>query len=149
MADQAEEGIGADAAPAVGLALSGSKSSTYVLRWALAKFAKDKPAPAAFRLIHVLTPVLAVPTPRTRSTTPHIPLIPVSLLAPASVSFAAYYVFVFMSLCVCVNLASVGNYIPIDKAHTVIADDYVKRVELAAQQMLAHCKNICDENEVV
>ncbi|XP_010229350.1 U-box domain-containing protein 35 isoform X3 [Brachypodium distachyon] len=62
-----EEGEGAGSADApltVGLALGGSKSSTYVFRWALAKFAngKDKPAPI-FKLIHVLTPVLAVPTP--------------------------------------------------------------------------------------
>ncbi|KAM0875294.1 hypothetical protein ACQ4PT_036882 [Festuca glaucescens] len=58
--------VGAGAPPTVGLALSGSNSSAYVLRWALAKFAKDDddgtPA-AAFKLIHVPTPVLAVPTP--------------------------------------------------------------------------------------
>ncbi|KAK1606910.1 hypothetical protein QYE76_030583 [Lolium multiflorum] len=55
---------GADAVPTVGLALSGSTSSANVLRWALAKFANNPAAPAAatFRLIHVLTPVLAVPT---------------------------------------------------------------------------------------
>jgi hypothetical protein len=58
---------GAEAPPTVGLALSGSKSSANVLRWALARFANDNPAApaaAAFRLIHVLTPVLAVPTQR-------------------------------------------------------------------------------------
>ncbi|XP_051225291.1 U-box domain-containing protein 35 isoform X2 [Lolium perenne] len=55
---------GAEAVPTVGLALSGSTSSANVLRWALAKFANNPAAPAAaaFRLIHVLTPVLAVPT---------------------------------------------------------------------------------------
>ncbi|CAM0871299.1 unnamed protein product [Alopecurus aequalis] len=105
MADQEEEGIGAAAAPAVGLALSGSKSSTYVLRWALATYAKDKLAPVAFRLIHVLKPVLVVPTP-------------------------------------------LGNLIPVDEARPEIVDDYVKRVEREAQQMLDRCKNMCEENKV-
>uniref|UniRef100_R7W1G8 RING-type E3 ubiquitin transferase n=1 Tax=Aegilops tauschii TaxID=37682 RepID=R7W1G8_AEGTA len=54
---------GAAAPKVVGLALSGSKSSAHVLRWALGNFAHDDAPPAAFKLIHVLTPVLAVPTP--------------------------------------------------------------------------------------
>ncbi|KAM0861588.1 hypothetical protein ACQ4PT_045796 [Festuca glaucescens] len=104
--------VGADAAPTVGLALSGSKSSAYVLQWALAKFSKDDnnpaaPAAATFRLIHVLTPVLAVPTP-----------------------------------------PPVGNYIPIDKVRTNIAEDYVEKVWVKAQKMLALCKDMCDENKV-
>ncbi|VAI25748.1 unnamed protein product [Triticum turgidum subsp. durum] len=63
MAANEGDGTGAGAAPTVvGLALGGSKSSAYVLQWALANFARDD-APPAFKLIHVLTPVLAVPTP--------------------------------------------------------------------------------------
>ncbi|KAF7076916.1 hypothetical protein CFC21_081517 [Triticum aestivum] len=54
---------GAAAPKMVGLALSGPKSSAYVLRWALRNFAQDDAPPAEFKLIHVLTPVLAVPTP--------------------------------------------------------------------------------------
>ncbi|XP_073353330.1 U-box domain-containing protein 52-like isoform X2 [Aegilops tauschii subsp. strangulata] len=64
MAANEGDGTGAGAAPTVvGLALGGSKSSAYVLQWALANFARDDAAPPAFKLIHVLTPVLAVPTP--------------------------------------------------------------------------------------
>ncbi|XP_051183935.1 U-box domain-containing protein 52 [Lolium perenne] len=99
MAARYEPGTGA---PTVGLALSGSKSSAYVLQWALAKFA---PAGAAFRLIHVLTPVLAVPT-------------------------------------------ELGNYIPIDKVRPDKSDAYVKMVQLKAQEMLARCKNMCNQNKV-
>ncbi|KAM3316851.1 hypothetical protein ACQJBY_034800 [Aegilops geniculata] len=64
MAANEGDGTGAGAAPTVvGLALGGSKSSAYVLQWALANLARDGAAPPAFKLIHVLTPVLAVPTP--------------------------------------------------------------------------------------
>uniref|UniRef100_A0ACD5ZGV9 Uncharacterized protein n=1 Tax=Avena sativa TaxID=4498 RepID=A0ACD5ZGV9_AVESA len=106
MATQDEaELAGADAAPTVGLALSVSKSSTYVLRWALARFAKDDGSPpAAFKLIHVLTPVLSVPT-------------------------------------------ELGN-IPIDKVQADIAEAHVKEVWVKAQEMLARCKDMCDENKV-
>ncbi|KAM0911287.1 hypothetical protein ACQ4PT_013557 [Festuca glaucescens] len=102
--------VGAGAPPTVGLALSGSSSSAYVLRWALAKFAKDDDddAPAAaFKLIHVLTPVLAVPTP-----------------------------------------PPVGNYLPIDQVLPEIAEDYVQKVWVKAQKMLAGCKETCDQNKV-
>uniref|UniRef100_A0ACD5W6Y3 Uncharacterized protein n=1 Tax=Avena sativa TaxID=4498 RepID=A0ACD5W6Y3_AVESA len=106
MATQDEaELVGADAAPTVGLALSVSKSSTYVLRWALARFAKDDDSPAAaFKLIHVLTPVLSVPT-------------------------------------------ELGN-IPIDKVQADIAEAHIKEVWVKAQEMLARCKDMCDENKV-
>ncbi|PNT78383.1 putative U-box domain-containing protein 53 isoform X3 [Brachypodium distachyon] len=66
--EEGERAGSADAPLTVGLALGGSKSSTYVLQWALAKFAsgkdkdENKSAPT-FKLIHVLTPVLTVPTP--------------------------------------------------------------------------------------
>jgi hypothetical protein len=99
---------GAEAVPTVGLALSGSTSSANVLRWALAKFANNPAAPAAaaFRLIHVLTPVLAVPTqrmlfytldsrllallhPRFPSPCSSTPSIPVSLLFLLQSCFAA------------------------------------------------------------
>ncbi|XP_044983336.1 U-box domain-containing protein 52-like isoform X2 [Hordeum vulgare subsp. vulgare] len=59
----AKEGDGTGAGTVVGLALGGSKSSAYVLQWALANFVRDDAAPPAFKLIHVLIPVLAVPTP--------------------------------------------------------------------------------------
>jgi hypothetical protein len=123
----------------VGLALSGSKSSAYVLQWALAKFA---PAGAAFRLIHVLTPVLAVPTERMLHYTTRS-LSPASL---SSFSLLAHYVFVEMSAC---GLVSVGNYIPIDKVRPDKSDAYVKMVQLKAQEMLARCKNMCNQNKVV
>ncbi|XP_052148744.1 U-box domain-containing protein 35-like [Oryza glaberrima] len=55
----------------VGLALTDSKSSTYALQWALSRFrfTKDDDAPI-FLLIHVLTKLLAVPTPMGN----HIPI---------------------------------------------------------------------------
>jgi hypothetical protein len=154
MATQEEaSGAGAGAAaPTVGLALRGSKSSTHLLRWALARFGAkdddDSAAAPAFRLIHVLTPVRTVPTPRMLR-----PLIPVFLLTFLSSclnrfqSFSplAHYVFVEMFLC---GLAPVGNYIPIDKACDNIAEGYLKEVWVKAQRMLARCKSMCDENKV-
>jgi hypothetical protein len=146
MATQEEaSGAGAvAAAPTVGLALRGSKSSTHVLRWALARFGAkdddDSAAAPAFKLIHVLTPVRTVPTPRMLR-----PLIPVFLLTPVSEFFTA------CSLRVCGNvsmwfcgLAPVGNYIPIDKACDNIAEGYVTEVWVKAQRMLARCKSMCD-----
>uniref|UniRef100_A0A0E0K7H8 RING-type E3 ubiquitin transferase n=1 Tax=Oryza punctata TaxID=4537 RepID=A0A0E0K7H8_ORYPU len=90
----------------VGLALTDSKSSTYALQWTLARFrfTKDDDAPI-FLLIHVLTKLLAVPTP-------------------------------------------MGNYIPIDKVRTDVADAYFKDVHHQAQQMLLLYKNMCHQNKV-
>ncbi|KAM0853263.1 hypothetical protein ACQ4PT_051205 [Festuca glaucescens] len=50
-----------------------------------------------------------------------------------------------MSAC---GLASVGNYIPIDKVRPDKSDAYVKKVQLKAQEMLARCKNMCDQSKV-
>ncbi|KAF0932786.1 hypothetical protein E2562_012122 [Oryza meyeriana var. granulata] len=92
----------------VGLALTSSRSSTYALQWALARFTNDTSnstdAPR-FLLIHVLTKLLAVPTP-------------------------------------------MGNYIPIDRVRTDVADAYFKDVQDQAQQMLLLYKNMCHQNKV-
>ncbi|KAI4978620.1 hypothetical protein ZWY2020_015373 [Hordeum vulgare] len=66
MADKGEEeeaGAAGAAPTVVGLALGRPKSSARVLRWALGNFTRDGAPPAFFKLIHVLTPVRAVPTP--------------------------------------------------------------------------------------
>ncbi|KAL5209260.1 hypothetical protein ABZP36_004883 [Zizania latifolia] len=89
----------------VGLALTCSKSSSYALQWALARFTNANCDAPKFLLIHVLTDVLVVPTP-------------------------------------------MGNYIPIDKVRSDVADAYLKDVQHQAQEMLLLHKNMCHQNKV-
>lgn len=102
----------------VGIAINGNKSSKYVVRWALDKFAPE--GNAIMKLIHVRLRILGVPS------------------KPKTLSIS----------CTRKQYIIVGNLIPVSQVREDTSAAYTKEIECKTNEMLLPYRRMCAKAQV-